>query len=121
MITNWISFQTKFKTYAKTPGLFTLYNTESLPYFQLEAFLDKCNSINKYSLTQTEMLVALSTFIDIQEMDGFLNFDIFPRKIVLILRSLIEKNLIQLHPFSKIKKSCLNFMKFQQVSMAAAA
>ena len=121
---SWESFKATFNLYAKnTIGLFTVFDTKSLCYFKLDYFLEKCDIMNEkpFSLTQIEMLMALSTFIEIQEANGTLEFEIFPVKIIRIMRSLIEKNILRLHPFSIIKKRCLNHAAFHNTSHSLAA
>jgi len=112
MITDWESFKNKFKEYILTTiGLFTIHNPSSI--FNLDRFFLRIhdNIINnkKISTTQIEMLMALSTFIDIQESLQLINIEIFSKDIIIQLHTLIINNLIQLHPLSDIKKNILNY------------
>lgn len=123
---SWASFKSMFKIYAKnTIGLFTKFDTNSLCYFELDYFLEKCDIMNEkpFSLRQIEMLMALSTFIEIQEVNGDLDFEIFPAKIIRIMRSLIEKNILRLHPLSSLRQKCLRYAPFHHspLNLAAAA
>ena len=121
---SWESFKGTFNLYAKnTSGLFSIFDTNSLCYFKLDYFLEKCDIMNEkpFSLTQIEMLMALSTFIEIQEVNGTLEFEIFPVKIIRIMRSLIEKNILRLHPRSLVKQRCLNYGPFHNTSCSLAA
>ena len=123
---SWESFKNTFNLYAKnTPGLFSIFDTTSLCYFKLDYFLEKCDIMNEkpFSLTQIEMLMALSTFIEIQEVNGDLEFEIFPGKIIRIMRSLIQKNILHLHPLSSLREECLSYAPFNNnpVPLAAAA
>jgi len=108
---SWNHFKTQFKNYVKTTSdLFTSFDINSLRYFELDYFLEKCDIMKEkpFSLTQYEMLLALSKFIDIQEQSCVIDFEIIPSQIVQFLRSLIQKNLLQLHPESLIKQKCLS-------------
>jgi hypothetical protein len=112
MITDWTNFKEKFKEYIlNTIGLFTINNPSSI--FNLDRFLIRQYEIvtnnKKISITQIEMLMALSTFIDIQENLQTININIFPKDVIFQLQSLIINNLIQLHPYSDIKKYIMNY------------
>lgn len=123
---SWADFKSIFKAYAKnTTGLFSKFDTNSLCYFELDYFLEKCDIMNEkpFSVTQVEMSMALSTFIEIQEANGTLDFNIIPGKIMRIMRSLIEKKILNLHPSSILKEECLSYGAFHHspISLAAAA
>ena len=112
MITDWDSFKEVFQEYIlNTIGLFTINNPS--PLFALDRFLiriyDAFINNKNISTTQIEMLMALSTFIDIQENLKTINIKIFPRDVIFQLQLLIINNLIQLHPFSNIKKDIMNY------------
>lgn len=102
-----------------------MFDTNSLCYFKLDYFLEKCDIMNEkpFSLTQIEMLMALSTFIEIQESNGALEFEIFPAKIIRVMRSLIEKKILRLHPLSSLRQEFLRYAPFNNnpVPLAAAA
>jgi len=75
-------------------------------------------------MTQTEMLMSLACFIDIHESLGLVTMDTFPLERVMQFKTLIRLNLIQLHPYSLVKKGCVTYMADEQmvdVSAAAAA
>ena len=123
---SWIHFKSQFKRYAvTTPGIFTVFNVTSLRYFDLDTFLENCveNTRNNIPLTLTkiEMLMAFSTFMDIQEMTHEMNVDIVPRQVILNLRRLIRANLIQFHPHSILKKRCVSAVYNDEDTMSAAA
>lgn len=112
MITDWKSFKNKFKEYIlNTIGLFTIHNP-SLD-FNLDRFLLRQNEslINnkEMSISQLEMLMAIATFIDIQETKQIINIEIFPKEIIFQLQTLLINNLLQIHPFSNIKKDIMNY------------
>ena len=125
IISDWIEFQLAFKMYImNTEGLFTLKDPRSLIHFYLDAFLKRIeesignNGVN-ISITQAEMLMALSTFIDIEESYETININILPHLIKLRFKKLIENNWIQLSPYSQIKKGCLKC--FSDLEAAPAA
>ena len=125
IISDWIEFQLAFKMYImNTEGLFTLKEPSSLIHFYLDAFLKRIeesignNGVN-ISITQAEMLMALSTFIDIEESYETININILPHLIKLRFKKLIENNWIQLSPYSQIKKGCLKY--FSDLEAAPAA
>lgn len=123
---SWADFKTMFKAYAKnTNGLFSKFDTSSLCYFELDYFLEKCDIMNEkpFSLTQIEMMMALSSFIQIQEDNEDFDFEIIPGKIIRIMRSLIEKRILHLHPLSIVKRECLSYAPFHHtpLNLAAAA
>ena len=112
MITDWNCFKNNFKDYIlNTIGLFTINNPT--PLFALDRFLiriyDAFINNKNISTTQIEMLMALSTFIDIQENLKTINIEIFPKDVIFQLQPLIINNLIQLHPLSNIKKDIMNY------------
>lgn len=125
IISDWIEFQIAFKMYIMhTTGIFTLKTPESLLHFSLDAFLKRIeesilNNRLNITLTQAEMLMALSTFIDIEESYESIHINVLPTIIKLCFKKLIEKNWIQLSPYSQIKNGCLNC--FSDVQAAPAA
>ena len=105
MIIDWNDFKIEFLNYIlKTIGLFTVY--EPSPIFNLENFL-KIKKI--HTITQIEMLMSLSTFIEIVEGQQNLNIEIFPTAIIIQFKSLILNNLLKLHPFSILKNKILKY------------
>ena len=112
MITDWESFKNKFKEYIlNTIGLFTIHNPISC--FNLDRFLlrqyESLINNKQISISQIEMLMALATFIDIQESKQTINIEIFPEEVIFQLQILIINNLLQIHPFSNIKKDIMNY------------
>ena len=110
--TEWSSFKRGFNQYIRqTTGLFTLIEPTNLVYFDLDMFLARiCERTEQLSHTQIEMLMALSTYIDIKEAEMVFPFNIIPVRVIRQLKNLIEKGCIQIHPFSLIKKGCLNYL-----------
>ena len=121
--TEWSSFKRGFNQYIRqTTGLFTLIEPTNLVYFDLDMFLARiCERAGQLSHTQVEMLMALSTFIDMKEAEGVFPFNIIPVRVILQLKNLIEKGLIQIFPFSIIKKGCVNYMSVKKGTGTAAA
>ena len=121
---NWSAFKASFKTYIKnTIGLFTLADNNGFTYFELDYFLERqvdASSIQKKpTLTQIEMLMALSTFMDIHEDN--INMQIFSHKFMLFFKTLIEKKYIVLSPLSNLNKKFLTYLKDTIDASAAAA
>jgi len=107
MINDWNEFKIEFLKYIlNTIGLFTVY--EPSPIFNLDNFL-KIKKI--HTITQIEMLMSLSTFIEIVEGTQNLNIEIFPTAITIQLKSLILNNLLKLHPFSILKNKILGYQE----------
>jgi len=110
-INNWASFKRLFKKYiSSTVGIFTLITETDFTYFDLDRFLEMRASTTNITMTQIEMLMALSTFIEIQEFINAVNFDIIPGPTKRQLKVLIEKDHLRLHPFSKLKRQCLEYL-----------
>ena len=112
MVTDWTSFKEEFKIYIiTTVGLFT-YSTPQI-CFDLDRFLlRQYNSLlikNKLGLSQIEMLMALSTFIDILESKQKIDVNIFSKDIIIYLNVLIDTKHIQINPFSNIFKEITNY------------
>ena len=112
MVTDWTSFKEEFKIYIiTTVGLFT--NSTPQICFDLDRFLIRqYNSIlskNKLGLSQIEMLMALSTFIDILESKQKIDVNIFTKDIIIYLNVLIDTKHIQINPFSNIFKEITNY------------
>ena len=112
MVTDWTSFKEEFKIYIiTTVGLFT-YSTPQI-CFDLDRFLQRqYNSLltkNKLGLSQIEMLMALSTFIDILESKQKIDVNIFTKDIIIYLNVLIDTKHIQINPFSNIFKEITNY------------
>ena len=105
MINDWDDFKVEFLNYIlNTIGLFTVY--EPSPIFNLENFL----RIKKlHTITQIEMLMSLSTFIEIIEGKQNLELEIFPTAIIIQLKGLILNNLLRLHPYSILKNKILKY------------
>ena len=121
--TEWSSFKRGFNQYIRrTTGLFTLIDPSNLVYFDLDMFLARiCERAGELSHTQAEMLMALSTYIDINEADAMFPFNIIPTRVILQFKNLIEKGWIQIHPFSVIKKGCLNYLGAKKAGSASAS
>jgi hypothetical protein len=114
MITDWESFKNKFKEYILTTiGLFTIHNPSSI--FNLDRFFVRIhdNIINnkKISTTQIEMLMALSTFIDILESKQKIDINIFSKETIIYLNVFIDTKYLQINPFSDIIKDITNYDK----------
>ena len=126
MVYNWPEFKTAFLNYIRTtPGLFTLRDDVTFPYFNLDAFL-KQQCINadmgrQNSITQIEMLMSLACFIDIGETHGLVSFDTFPTAQRGQFKTLIQLNLIQLAATSLVKKNSIEFMIMDTVVVIGAA
>ena len=116
---DWLSFKKAFKHYIRTTiGLFTLLDNTSFAYFELDYFLERqADSIRAPTVLHIEMLMALSSFIDIEEDN--IDTIILKHKTKLFLKKLINRDLLQLHPYSKIKRLCLNY--FEGTLTAGAA
>ena len=107
-MTAWCRFNISFLKYIReTTGLFTLIENTSFPYFKLEQFLKRQCEGRPLSTTQVEMLMALACFIDIQEYSGNISIEMFPPHIKKQFKTLIEKNYIQLNPYSIIRKTLI--------------
>jgi hypothetical protein len=121
--TEWSSFKRGFNHYIRqTTGLFTLIDPSNLVYFDLDMFLARiCERAGELSHTQVEMLMALSTYMDIKEAEAMFPFNIIPTRVILQLKNLIEKGLIQIHPFSLIKKGCLKYLGAKKAGYASAS
>jgi len=112
-IGDWDTFQDKFKQYiTQTTGLFTLHEPEFFQHLYVPAFLDRIlqgiNDNKKLSVTQIEVIMALSSFIDIIESIIAININIFPINVQVQIKTLIERGLIQLPPYSSIRYELLN-------------
>lgn len=126
MITDWTVLKGAFYHYIQTTtGLFTLINPRDLQYFNLDGFLERMIEIsNPLSLSQVEMIMSLATFLIHHECNKTLNSKILPKKVRLQFKALIERNVLQLNPFSQVKKTCLEsseFPVFHDSPTAAAA
>jgi hypothetical protein len=122
-INNWGEFCKRFKSYIRdTTGLFIHLENVSFTYFNLNRFLEhQVNTLNnKRSMTQIEMLMALSAFIDIQEAQGNLEAAIMPVIIMSYFNTLIEHKLLWISPYSEIKKGCRNLNSGTNSAAAAA-
>jgi hypothetical protein len=121
--TEWSSFKRGFNQYIRrTTGLFTLIDPSNLVYFDLDMFLARiCERAGELSHTQVEMLMALSTYIDIKEAEAMFPFNIIPTRVILHLKNLIERDYIQIHPFSVIKKCCLAYLGAKKAGYASAS
>jgi hypothetical protein len=121
--TEWSSFKRGFNQYIRqTTGLFTLIDPSNLVYFDLDMFLTRiCERTGQLSHTQVEMLMALSTYIDIKEAEAMFPFNIIPTRVILHLKNLIEREYIQIHPFSLIKKGCLAYLGAKKAGSASTA
>jgi hypothetical protein len=111
---DWHNFNNEFKNYIlNTIGLFTINQPQSC--FNLERFLERryicAINNNKIHISQYEMLMALSVFIDIQENNQNINVETFPKNILLYLETLIQKNHLQLNPLSNLKNEIINYNK----------
>jgi hypothetical protein len=125
-IQNWGQFKDRFNHYIRnTFGLFTLRENTSFIHFDLDHFLarqvDNAQIDKPNSITQNEMLMSLSTFIDIEEANDNLTSAALTARVMNQLHYLIEKNYIQIHPFSQIKKDCKPPQLVVLVAAAAAA
>jgi hypothetical protein len=123
-IQNWQEFNTQFKRYIReTFGIFTVEQPD-LEYFNLNQFLRRqvyhARNNGQLSMMQVETLMALSTFIDIQENIQNITFDIFPEEVVIQFKTLIENNLIRISPYSSIRLSCVNHMDIEEFAPAVA-
>jgi len=112
MVTDWTSFKEEFKVYILTTvGLFTYSKPQIC--FDLDRFLFKqYNNVlskSKLGLSQIEMLMALSTFIDILESKQKIDVNIFSKDIIIYLNVLIDTKHIQINPFSNIFKEITNY------------
>ena len=110
-IHNWPQFKVRFNYYIRnTIGLFSLLEDTSFIHFDLDHFLARqvynAETGKNNSITQVEMLMSLSTFIDIEEANNNLTSVTLPRQVMKQLNYLIEKGFIQINPFSQIKKDC---------------
>jgi len=119
----WSDFKRGFNQYIRrTFGIFTLIDPANLIYFDLDKFMDSIYGRDgALSISKVEMLMALSTFIDIKEAENAFTFNIIPHKTIIMLKNLIDKGLLQIHPFSTIKKECANYMTPKKHSVSAAA
>jgi hypothetical protein len=105
MINDWNEFKIEFLKYIlNTIGLFTVY--EPSPIFNLDNFL-KIKKI--HTITQIEMLMSLSTFIEIVEGTQNLELEIFPTAVIIQLKGLVLNNLLKLHQFSILKNKILEY------------
>jgi hypothetical protein len=121
MITDWGHLKDDFHQYIRTTtGLFTLIHPEHLQYFNLDRFLERMTEKpDPLSLSQLEMIMSLATFLTNHEMNNTLSFRILPRRVRLQFKTLIERNVLQLCPFSKIKKAC-RIILYNSLPAAAA-
>ena len=114
MVTDWTSFKDKFKIYiVNTIGLFTI-NTPT-QCFDLDRFLirqyESVINNKQIRIQQIEMLMALSTFIDILESEQKIDINIFSKETILYLNVLIDTKYLQKNPFSNIIKNITNYGK----------
>jgi hypothetical protein len=123
MIANWQEFKLAFKEYiTNTIGIFTHYNPENLVHFNLDAFLERLTAHNNLlSRTQYEALIALSTFIGIQENYQNIHINTIPINVKLQFKILIERNLLYFSPLSEIKANCMNILMPHATTATAAA
>jgi len=122
MVYNWPEFKAAFLNYIRTTcGLFTLLDDTSFPYFDLDSFLTRQSRAIQLSTTQVEMLMSLACFIDIHEGRGHVTIDTFPGPRRLQLKTLIEQNLVQLHPCSLVKQGCISYMTVNMGGICSAA
>ena len=109
---SWNSFKDAFKEYImKTVGIFTLYEGSNFRYFDLGQFLNRQvdNVDRPLSVTHVEMLMALSCFIDIQEGADMVTPVTFGHRVSLQLKTLMERDLVRLSPFSEVRKALKNY------------
>jgi hypothetical protein len=110
---SWSSFKDAFKDYIMiTVGIFTLYEGSNFRYFDLGQFLNRQvdNVDRPLSVTHVEMLMALSCFIDIQEGADMVTPVTFGHRVSLQLKTLMERDLVRLSPFSEVRKALKNYM-----------
>lgn len=125
-INTWPDFKQRFYNYIRnTIGLFTLLEDKSFIHFDLDRFLDRqvfnAQNDKRNSITQVEMLMSLSTFIDIEESNNNLTSAALNMRVMNQFNYLIDKQLIQLHPCSQIKKDCMPKPEIALDAAAAAA
>lgn len=98
----------RFNNYIRnTIGLFTLLEDTSFIHFDLDRFLDRqVTEGTNNSITQVEMLMSLSTFIDIEEGNGNLTSAALTARAMIQFNYLIDRRFLEIHPFSQIKKDC---------------
>lgn len=125
-IHNWFDFKQRFNTYIRTTiGLFTLLEDTSFIHFDLDRFLDRqintARTGGRNSVTQIEMLMSLSTFIDIEESNNNLTSAALTVRVMNQFNYLIEKHFLQIHPCSQIKKDCRPPLLTSVTTAAAAA
>lgn len=124
-IHTWSEFKQRFNNYIRnTIGLFTLLEDTSFIHFDLDRFLDRqVNGGTNNSITQVEMLMSLSTFIDIEESNGNLTSAALTAQAMIQFNCLIERRFLEIHPSSQIKKDCkpVSLFLISPVSAAAAA
>jgi hypothetical protein len=121
---SWNSFKQAFKDYIMTTvGIFTLYEGSNFRYFDLGQFLERqVTNVNRpLSVTHVEMLMALSCFIDIQESANTVNGGTFGHTGRMQLKTLIERDLVRLSPFSQVKKDIINYVPYNPMIGAVAA
>jgi hypothetical protein len=123
MVYTWPDFKAEFMIYIRnTPGLFTLLEDTSFPSFDLDAFLTRQHrAFTRLTTTQIEMLMSLGCFIDIHEGLGHVTMDTFPALHRLQLKTLIQQNLVQLHPCSLVKRGCISYMTVTMGGICSAA
>ena len=107
-IHTWPEFKMRFNNYIRnTIGLFTLLEDTSFIHFDLDRFLDRqVTEGTNNSITQVEMLMSLSTFIDIEEGNGNLTSAALTARAMIQFNYLIDRRFLEIHPFSQIKKDC---------------
>jgi len=115
IIMQYEEFKQSFSRYiTETTGIFTQSESIYPRCFSLDRFLERQSiSIARGippSMTQMEMTMALSTFIDIMEGNQQIALHIFPEKTILELKALIQYRMIQLSPYSLIRKGCVEYM-----------
>lgn len=118
---DWLAFKKAFKNYIRTTiGLFTLLDNTSFTHFELDYFLERqANSNRVPTVLHIEMLMALSSFMDIEE--GNIHTNILPHKIKLFVKDLINRDLLLLNPYSKVKSECINYFEEALCASATAA
>ena len=107
-IHTWPEFKMRFNNYIRnTIGLFTLLEDTSFIHFDLDRFLDRqVTEGTNNSITQVEMLMSLSTFIDIEEGNVNLTSAALTARAMIQFNYLIDRRFLEIHPFSQIKKDC---------------
>ena len=122
-IHTWPEFKQRFNNYIRnTIGLFTLLVDTSFINFDLDRFLDRqVNGGTNNSITQVEMLMSLSTFIDIEESNGNLTSSALTARAMIQFNYLIDRHFLEIHPSSQIKKDCKPVSLFPISTGAAAA